>query len=121
MKKTEKPKKIYVLIGQNDLFYHFHGNMMSTTPSFMIFYTDSFKKAKKFRSLKKATRRARFLTERGRDVFYVYEPVGEEGEDGFSLVDGTINDDIFEENRKTMEEIEEIIRRWKEKTQNESK
>ena len=71
--------------------------------------------ARKFRSLRWATHRARYLSKSSPDLYYVYTAKCRNGICLMSLVDDTINDKLIEKNEEFEKEVNEIIESWKKK------
>ena len=70
--------------------------------------------ARKFRSLRWATHRARFLSKHSDSLYYVFTV--EQKVDGICLlkmVDDTINDKLIEKQKRYSDKIEKIINNWK--------
>lgn len=104
--------EIYVLKDESGRMYEFHypRSCMQT----VVISTDNFKKARKFRWLWRAKRRARYLSDDSPCYYYVYRTIfREDGGMDFENVDPSLNDDIIESHRQLWEEIEKIIEDWK--------
>ena len=81
----------------------------------IVTYAIKYSEARKFRSLRWATHRARYLSKHTRDYYYVFTSV--EQKNGLHLmktVDDTLNDRLIENNRNTYKESEKMIEEWKE-------
>ncbi len=68
-------KKTYVIKDTDGCYYRsFCDNFFTTAPSdILVTHTDDFHKARKFHSLMWATHRAKFLSIKSFDYYYVYE------------------------------------------------
>ena len=89
-------------------FYCFGNSDITVT------YAKKYSDAKKFRSLRLSTYRARYLSNHGRDYYYVFTAAARK--DGLYLmdvVDDTINDKLKESRKECQEKIMNMISEWK--------
>lgn len=84
-----------------------------STADIDVYSSETYRAARKFRSLRWATHRARFLSSHSDTYYYVCtaERVGSLYR--ISIVDDTINDKLKRIRKETEEEIEQIIANWR--------
>ena len=105
------PKKTYVIMDTDGRYYHSFCDAFLTTAysRVLVLSTSDFEKARKFRSLRWATHRARFLSVKASDCYYVYEVT----EQGLIIRNEQVVERIRYNDFKVMEEVEIIIAEWK--------
>ena len=108
-------RKTYVIKDTDGRYYRsFCDNFFTTAPSdILVTHTDDFHKAKKFRSLMWATHRAKLLSNKDYDYYYVYEVTSKGSEQVYFIRNETVIDKIRVRDSETMKEIERIIAEWK--------
>ena len=105
----------YIIIGTDKLAYK---NFSKVDADFsandvVVAGTSHFKEARVFHSYRWAVHRARFLTARAKESYYVYLRVVVDGKTYYHVTDEHINDDIFERDEKLQNEIDDMINDWK--------
>ena len=78
----------------------------------LVFSTSDFAGARKFRSLRWATYRARFLSINAFGYYYVYEAAGKENEQKLILRNEEVIEKIRKKDSETMEAIHKMIAEW---------
>lgn len=104
-------KKTYVIKDIDGHYYRsFCDNFFTTAPSdILVTHTDDFHKARKFHSLMWATHRAKFLSIKSFDYYYVYEAT----EQGLHLRNEQVIERIRKNDSAAIEEAKRIIAEWK--------
>lgn len=116
MKKMDKK---YVVATADGAMYRSFSRMpipsyCFSTSDVDVYATRRYNGARKFRSLHWATHRARFLSNHTDQYYYVFTSVKEiKGNHIMQVIDPTINDKLKESERKTYEELEQIIEDWR--------
>ena len=104
-------KKTYVIKDTDGHYYRsFCENYFTTAHSkVLVTLTKELNKARKFRSLRWATYRAKFLSIKASDYYDVYEIT----EQGLILRNEQVIEMIRKDDREMMEEVDSIIAEWK--------
>lgn len=107
----------YIIIGTDKKAYRSYVKVDAdfSRHDINVIGTTNFKDARIFRSYRWAVHRARFLTSRSKESYYVYLRVIVDGKIYYHVTDEHINDEIFERDRELEEEISDLINDWKKK------
>lgn len=105
----------YIIIGKNREAYRSYSKVDAdfTPYDISVIGTSNYKDASIFHSYRWAVHRARFLTKRSTETYYVYLRMVVDGKIYYHVTDEDINDETFERDRKLEEEIGDIINDWK--------
>ena len=109
------PKKTYVIIDTEGHFYRSHcAAFFATSPyPLLVTHTADLGNARRFRSLRWATHRAKVLSTNTNRYYYVHEVIGEGAERKMPIRNEQAVEMIRKNDSATMEEVERIIDRWK--------
>lgn len=107
-------KPVYVLADKKQrLVQSVYNGIFSPDGHTAVITSDKYKDAKKFRSLFWAIHRAKFLSSHSNTYYYVYQAAPNGNQYLLSLVDGSINDKLIQQDEKAQKEIDDIIADWR--------
>lgn len=109
------PKKTYMIQDTHGHYYRSFCDGFFATVHSQVLVTDitEIKEARKFRSLRWATHRAKFLSLNAFGYYYVFEIIGESERLQLQIRNKEVIDRIRNSNYETMREIKSIITKWK--------
>ncbi|MBR1533928.1 MAG: hypothetical protein IJ639_06165 [Ruminococcus sp.] len=109
------PKKTYVIRDTDGRYYRsFCDNFFTTAPcDILVTDTEDSLKARRFHSLIRATYRARSLSKKASNYYYVYEAIDKEVGQNLILRNKEVIERIRENDSETMIKVEKAIAEWK--------
>ena len=109
------PKKTYMIQDTHGHYYRSFCDGFFATVHSQVLVTDTteIKEARKFRSLRWATHRAKFLSINAFGYYYIFEIIENGSEPLLQIRNKDVIDRIRNSDDETMREIKSIITKWK--------
>ena len=109
------PKKTYVIRDDDGRYYQTFCDSSFTTAHSQVLVTDTteIERGRKFRSLRLATHRAKYLSSRAFSYYYVFEIIKNAPAPLLQIRNKDVIDRIRNSDDETTREIERIITKWK--------